>query len=78
MLRGFLLFPLTFEEAAVAKIRGGLVGAVHVGGHVLFAGDAVPRGVAVGAHVLAEEKPKRGRPKKDPDPDEGAVDAAVD
>lgn len=44
----------------MATIRKDLRGSVMVAGHVLVAGDTVPRGVNVGDHVLAP----RGRPKK--------------
>ncbi|WP_053387003.1 hypothetical protein [Leucobacter japonicus] len=39
----------------MAKIREDLVGAVHVDGYVLVAGDEVPDGVSVGAHLTGEE-----------------------
>ena len=73
----------------MAKIREDLIGAVHVDGHVLFAGDPVPSGVAVGAHLTVAEskpaqdaaekpKPKRGRPRKKAEPEAEADDAEVD
>ena len=48
----------------MAKIREDLVGAVHVDGHVLYAGDTVPDGVTVGDHVLDAAKPARRTRKK--------------
>ena len=39
----------------MAKIRDDFEGAVHVDGHVLVAGDEVPAGVRVGAHLTGEE-----------------------
>lgn len=74
----------------MAKIREDLIGAVHVDGHVLLAGDTVPKGVKVGPHLTGAEpktedktepakdapKPKRGRPRKTPVEDTG--DAEVD
>lgn len=39
----------------MAKIREDLIGAVHVDGHVLYAGDTVPRGLKVGAHLTTAE-----------------------
>lgn len=39
----------------MAKIREDLVGAIHVDGFVLVAGDDVPEGVRVGAHLTGEE-----------------------
>lgn len=40
----------------MVKIREDLIGAVHVAGHILFAGDEMPRGLKVGAHLTTGEK----------------------
>ncbi len=64
----------------MAKIRNDLVGAVHVDGHVLYAGDEVPDGVTVGDHVLDAAKPARRTRKKAPEsaPEEEQERDAVD
>lgn len=40
----------------MAKIKSDLVGVVHVGGHILKAGDTIPSGVQVGGHLTADGK----------------------
>lgn len=39
----------------MSTIREDLIGAVHIEGHVLFAGDTIPDGVTVGSHLLDTE-----------------------
>jgi hypothetical protein len=51
----------------MAKIRNDLDGVVYAGGHVLKAGDTIPAGVPVGAHLTADGK-AHGYPKPDPAP----------
>lgn len=48
----------------MAKIRDDLQGVVSVDGVNLSAGDAVPDGVTVGDHVLAQEKTAEEKPKR--------------
>lgn len=62
----------------MAKIREDFEGAVHVDGYVLVAGDEVPDGVRVGAHLTGAE-PEPAPPEvpatdEDPAADEGDFD----
>lgn len=54
----------------MAKIREDFEGAVHVDGFVLVAGDEVPDGVHVGAHLTGEE------PEPAPEATSGEEDGA--
>ncbi|GAA1323125.1 hypothetical protein ACFSWE_08605 [Leucobacter albus] len=60
----------------MAKIREDFEGAVHVDGFVLVAGDEVPEGVRIGAHLTGVEPAPVEDPDtdEDPDADEGDFD----
>ena len=60
----------------MAKIREDFEGAVHVDGFVLVAGDEVPEGVRVGAHLAGVEPAPTEEPATDDDPADGDDPAA--
>lgn len=57
----------------MAKIREDFEGAVHVDGFVLVAGDDVPEGVRVGAHLTGVDP--EPAPAEEPATDEDPADA---
>ncbi len=56
----------------MAKIREDFEGAVHVDGFVLVAGDDIPEGVRVGAHLTGVDP--EPAPDEEPDTNEDPAD----
>ena len=66
----------------MAKVRDDLNGAIHVDGHVLWAGDDIPAEVTIHESLTAVDAPAPNAPAKrkprakkpEPEPDSGEVD----